>query len=302
MRSPLDPPRLRRFEVVTVLPDRFRRRRRTDWADRNMHGLEVDCFLEGPCLDRNGALHVVDIPFGRIFRIDGGGGWSPVAEYDGWPNGMKALEDGTLLVADQRRGLVAVDPAAGDARTLCAGHDGRPFLGLNDLTLAAGGAVHFTDQGQSGLHDPSGRLFRYCRDGSLDLLLAGIPSPNGLVLAADGRTLFLAVTRANAVWRVPLTPSGGVTKAGLFVQLSGGIGPDGLALTPDGGLLVCHPGLGVWRLDPSGIPTDLWHDPRYGFPTNLVRNPGAGERYWVTESMTGTILEIDLGSATGDGA
>ena len=53
----------------TRLPDRFRKKRRTAWADANAAGMELDSFLEGPSFDRAGNLYVTDIPFGRIFRI-----------------------------------------------------------------------------------------------------------------------------------------------------------------------------------------------------------------------------------------
>ena len=57
-------------------------------------------------------------------------------------------------------------------------------------------------------------------------------------------SLYVAVTRANAVWRVPLMPDGSVAKVGNFIQLSGGGGPDGLAVDRDGNLAVAHIGLG----------------------------------------------------------
>ena len=63
---------------------------RTEWADANRPGQPTDCFIEGPSFDAEGKLYVVDIPFGRIFRIaPDGGEWSLVVEYDGWPNGLK---------------------------------------------------------------------------------------------------------------------------------------------------------------------------------------------------------------------
>ena len=37
-----------------------------------------------------------------------------VAEYPGWPNGLKVQPDGVLLAADYRHGLVRIDP--GDRR------------------------------------------------------------------------------------------------------------------------------------------------------------------------------------------
>jgi sugar lactone lactonase YvrE len=60
----------------------------------------VECFLEGPCFDRDGNLWVLDIAFGRIFRIDPNGMWDLVIQYDGWPNGMKIRQDERLFIGD----------------------------------------------------------------------------------------------------------------------------------------------------------------------------------------------------------
>jgi hypothetical protein len=49
-----------------------------------------------------GRLHVVDIPYGRIFRIEESLDWTLVAEYPGWSNGLKVQPDGELLAADRR--------------------------------------------------------------------------------------------------------------------------------------------------------------------------------------------------------
>jgi len=44
-------------------------------------------------------------------------------------------------------------------------------------------------KGQSGLHDPTGRLYRLRPSGHLDLLLANVPSPNGVCLSPDESVL-----------------------------------------------------------------------------------------------------------------
>ena len=88
------PPRRVETTVFTRLPDRFRKLKRSVWADANRDTLEVDSFLEGPSFDRQGRLYVTDIPFGRAFRIDPAGEWEQVTEYDGWPNGLKIHRDG----------------------------------------------------------------------------------------------------------------------------------------------------------------------------------------------------------------
>ncbi len=71
-----------------------------------MPGRVLDSFLEGPSFDRTGNLYASDIPYGRIFRIEAAQRWSLVAEYDGWPNGLALHADGSLWIADHRRGLL----------------------------------------------------------------------------------------------------------------------------------------------------------------------------------------------------
>ena len=100
-------------------------------------------------------------------------------EYDGQPNGMKFLTDGRLLVADHHKGMVLCDPKTAKSEPWFDRYLLEPFLGCNDLTIAKNGDIWFTDQGQSGWHNPNGRLFRV-RAGSdrLELMLDGIPSPH----------------------------------------------------------------------------------------------------------------------------
>ena len=77
----LQAPEVRDLDVFTTMPEHFRRRERSDWADANRGGTITDSFLEGPVLDEAGHLYVTDIPWGRIFRIDAQGAWSLAADY-----------------------------------------------------------------------------------------------------------------------------------------------------------------------------------------------------------------------------
>lgn len=281
------------LEVVSYLPGKFHKGFDSEWSDLNLGGAALNAFLEGPVFDDNGNLFVVDIPFGRIFCLSSKGNWSIVTEYDGWPNGMKFKDAASLLVADHKRGLVSVDRNTGAVSDICSNFEGKPFHGLNDLTITASGDIYFTDQGQSGLHAPYGRLFRLTHKGKLQLLLSGIPSPNGLVFSSDEKILFLAVTRANSIWRLPITPDGTITKAGNFIQLSGGIGPDGLAILPnDSSLLIAHPGLGVWQFRANGTPKGFWEKAEHSYVTNLAAVPKFEGTFYVTESKRAAILKF----------
>jgi gluconolactonase len=285
----LTPPRQRPLTVWSELPRHFAPSRRSAWADLNLGGRALGCFLEGPVFDAQGHLWVADIPFGRVFRIDPDREWSLVAEYDGWPNGMH-WSDGRLLVADHRRGLVSLDPVSGRHEVVLADLDGVPFLGLNDLAVAPDGTLYLTDQGQSGLHRSEGRVLRIAPGGRPGIILDNGPSPNGLVLDPQRDWLYVAMTRGNCVWRVPFV-DGQPSKVGLAIQLSGGIGPDGLALDPQGNLLVVHAPIGVWQFDRNNLPRCFFAAPDDAYVTNLaVRD----SRIFVTDSIAGRILTANL--------
>ncbi len=289
------PPTTIKAEVFTRMPEALRRKVRTQWADFNKAGQPTDCFLEGPSFDRDGNLWVTDIPHGRIFKISPSGDWSQVAEYDGWPNGLKFHKDGRAFITDYKRGIVVLDPASGQVTPLIETIRSESFKGVNDLHFASNGDLYFTDQGQTGLHDPTGRVYRYSTDGKLVCLVNTIPSPNGIVLDLHERVVYVAVTRANAVWRLPIMPDGAVSKVGVAIQLSGGLsGPDGLALDEEGGLIVAHAGMGCWRFDRLNRPTHFI-EPGVGlFVTNIAFK---GKRLFMTESESGTILTAELPAA-----
>jgi len=252
----LNPPAVRDTEIFTRMPERFRRTgQRSDWADANRGGQPTDSFLEGPVFDANGNLYVTDIPFGRIFRIDPAGEWEQIAEWNGEPNGMKFMSETELLVTDYRNGLMICDVKTGVVRSFLDRRNSERFKGVNDLIFDRRGNLYFTDQGQTGLHDPTGRVYRLGTNGRLDALLTNVPSPNGVALSPDERVLYVAATRGNAVWRVPLLDDGSVSKVSAFFMSYGPSGPDGLAVDEKGRVIVANPGLGyAWVLNHRAEP------------------------------------------------
>jgi gluconolactonase len=292
----LKPPTVRPLEVFTSMPDHFRRTGvRSLWADVNQGGRLADSFLEGPVFDEEGNLFVTDIPFGRVFRIDPQGEWDLVAQWDGEPNGMKFLNPKQLLVTDYRNGLVVLDIASGQVRPYLERRNSERFKGVNDLVFDSRGNLYFTDQGQTGLHDPTGRVYRLGPDGRLDMLLSNVPSPNGIVLSKDERFLFVAATRGNCVWRMPLLADGSVSKAGQFFTSYGPSGPDGLAMDDSGRLLVANPGLAyVWVLNPRAEPEEVLTGPAGASVTNLAFGGPDRKTVFCTDSTHGHILRADM--------
>ncbi|RYX97820.1 MAG: SMP-30/gluconolactonase/LRE family protein [Comamonadaceae bacterium] len=293
------PPERLKAEVFTRIPERLHAvRRKSAWVDTQLHGAAAPVFLEGPSFDRDGNLWVVDIPWGRIFRIAPNGDVELAAEYDGLPNGLKFHPDGRAFIADFRHGIMVLDPRTGRVEPYLDRARLEGFKGCNDLFFASNGDLYFTDQGLTGLQDPSGRLYRLRASGQLDVVLQGIPSPNGLVMNLDETAIYLAATRDNAVWRVPLLHDGAVTKVGVYIQMSGGGGPDGMALDAEGGLAVGHVGFGAfWIFSPRGEPLYRIDSPAGLFTTNCAYGGADGRTLYMVESRSGTILAARVPTA-----
>ncbi len=283
--------------VFARLPDELRRgNEHNEWVRAQPAGSPSDSLLEGPSFDRDGNLWCVDLPNGRIYRIMQDGQFHVAAEYDGWPNGLKFHRDGRAFIADYKHGIMLLDPVNGRVTPYLVRANLERFKAVNDLFFAANGDLYFTDQGQTGLHDPTGRLFRVTAAGRVECLLDAVPSPNGLVMNLEETMVYLAVTRGNCVWRVPLRADGGVAKVGVFIQMSGGWGgPDGLALDADGRLAIAHVGMGsVWVVDRVGEPVYRVRSCKGMHTTNVAFGGPDGRSLFVTESGTGTILRAEL--------
>jgi len=262
--NPFQPVEKIKTEVWTSMPAKFRKKQRSSWSDPNRQGAEVECFLEGPSFDHDGNLWFVDIPFGRIFRVTPNGEWDLALQYDGWPNGFKFHTDGTAYICDYRKGLLRFDPKTARLETILETAYSESFKGLNDLHFARNGDLYFTDQGQTGIADPTGRVFRLRANGALERLVTNIPSPNGITLSTTEKHCYVAVTRAQQIWRLPLMADGSISKTGVAIQLSGGAaGPDGI----ENGFAEWSVGLSSWcghlafRFQHAAYPLDLFRRP-----------------------------------------
>lgn len=290
------PPPALEATVFSTLPEELKcNGQASEWTFGKSNP-NMGSFLEGPSFDRNGDLLVTDIPFGRVFRVDAAGNFRVIADFDGEPNGLAIHQDGTLYIADHKNGLITVNPSTGNMDVLLHRIRREGFKGLNDTLFDLDGNLYFTDQGQTGMQDPTGRVYRRCPNGDIDLLVDTVPSPNGMAISPDGRTLYLAVTRANQIWRLPLHPDGSTTKVNIFLQLSGGLtGPDGLAIDEAGNLVVCHCGLGtVWLFNPLGEPIYRIRTPSGLDPTAACYGGPENKTLFITESSSGSILTVDL--------
>lgn len=283
-------------EVFARLPESLHLTDRpSKWlADRNV---KMHSFLEGPAFDRDGYLWCVDLAHGRLLRVSPAGQFEVTLQYDGEPNGLKIHKDGRVFVADHRHGMMVHTPGSGRIEALLTNVRREGLKGLNDMVFSSTGDLYFTDQGESALEDPSGRVFRLRADGvTVDLIMSGLAGPNGLVLNPAENMLYVAITRENAIFSLPIEPDyGGMKKAGRFIQLSGATGPDGLAVDKAGNLAIVQAGAGtVWLFSRIGEPLCRVRSSVGPRTTNLAYGGEDGRSIYITESEQGVILRARM--------
>ena len=290
------PPRDVPTTVFARLPEEYKTAdENNEWVAGQPIGMPARSLLEGPSFDRDGNMWCVDCPNGRIFKITRDGVFHLVADYDGWPNGLKIHRDGRIFVADYKNGIMLLDPVNGKVEPWLVRAGLERFKAVNDLFFGQNGDLYFTDQGLTGLHDPTGRVFRVRPDGRVTCLLDNVPSPNGLVMNHAENILYVAVTRGNNIWRVPFVRNGDVAKVGVFIQLSGGGGPDGLALDDSGRLVIAHVAMGsVWVFDALGEPVYRIRSCMGTHTTNVAFGWPDTTTLYITESESATILKAEL--------
>lgn len=269
--------------------------RDSEWARLLFGRPNTPSFLEGPSFDRDGNLWLVDVAWGRLFRVSPDGEVIVACEYEGEPNGLAFHRNGYGVIADHYHGLMRLDPASGTVEPMLVRNANERFRGTNDLTYASNGDLYFTDQGTSDLLDRSGRVFCLRTDGRLDLICDQLPSPNGLVLNPDESILFVGLTRDNAVWRMRLHDDARADQVGRLIRLSGGTGPDGMAADADGNILVCHVGFGtIWVFSPTGEPLYRINSCKGDVITNCAFGGPDNRTLYITESSSGCVLTAEL--------
>jgi gluconolactonase len=212
---------------------------------------------------------------GQIFRVEpDGSGFTQVASTDGFCLGMafdRTAEN--LYVCDLKHAAVfRVETATGRTERFAVGAPAGAFKIPNYPAFDAEGRLYVSDSHAFGVPGPG--VWRVDADGRAELWYGGdVTFANGLAMAGDGRSLFVAETFANRVFRIPIEEDGSAGDREEVADLPGSW-PDGLALDVDGNLYVgCYEPSRVLRIAPSGQVETLYHEVSahtLAHPTNLA--------------------------------
>jgi gluconolactonase len=221
-----------------------------------------------------------DVPGNRIHRWSEADGLSTFLDpsgYDGpepsgfrepGSNGLIPGPAGTILMADHGNRAVARLDLATKKKTFLATHYlGKRFNSPNDLVLASDGSIWFTDPpyGLEGINasplkeQPVNGVYRLRPNGAVELVVADMSFPNGIILSPDERTLYVANSDPEraVIMAFDLGEGGAVRGGRVFADMTAmakagmpGL-PDGMAVDTAGNLFATGPG-GVHVLSPTG--------------------------------------------------
>ncbi len=152
---------------------------------------------------------------GRILRFTADGQYTELANTGGRPLGMQLDDSGRLIVADARRGLLAV-AADGNVEVLTNTAGGEKILFADDLDIADDGTIWFSDA--STRHDyrhniynfiegrPSGRLLSYNPStGVTTVHMRDLFFANGVALGPNDAYVLVNETGAGRIDRLWLS-------------------------------------------------------------------------------------------------
>jgi gluconolactonase len=242
---------------------------------------------EGPIGLPDGSLIFTETNANRLVRIDARDSVSTWLEQTDGANGLAFDRSGRLVAAQTvpgKTGIRVLSPASARA-TLADAFEGRAFGRPNDLTVGRSGLVFFTDPGPNvppGQAAPATAMppavYSITAAGEVRRAAVGIARPNGVLLSADERTLWVADSWGAHILAFDVARDGTLSNRRNFAMLEGvrpreggGVnsGADGLAIDAAGRLYVApNIGAGVQVFDRTGKPLGTIPTPRS--PQNLA--------------------------------
>lgn len=249
-------------------------------------------FPEGPLFDRDGNLWCVELK-GNVLGCWNGESYRRVSTGGGEPNGLAMDGKGRIYVCDTgKQSIRRYDPSAGDWETLVDSLDGQPLGKPNDLAFDNGGNLLFTCP-NDGRTEPDGYLCAIRPDRSVKLVKDGMYFCNGLAFTSDGKTLIVAETYRQRLWKGQWdSDEAAWINPEPWADVGGPIGPDGFAFGADGLLYVAVYGSKQIKIiNPDGDIVDALPLPGSN-PTNCAFDPLGRWGLVVTEAEKGLLVSF----------
>lgn len=208
-------------------------------------------FTEGPALAPDGSILFSDIG-DSIWRFDPQTGKTIIFRRpSGRANGLAFNQQGDLIACEGantgggRRITITTGIDGGQdgtVKTLTDRFEGQRFNSPNDLAIDSQGRVYFTDPRYVG-NDPREldfeAVFLVSPDGSTKIATRDVSKPNGILVSADGKMVFVADNNPQGnrhLLAFNINGDGTLGGKRVLYDFAGGRGIDGMALDTQGNI------------------------------------------------------------------
>jgi gluconolactonase len=209
-------------------------------------------FTEGASCDRKGNVFFTDQPNNKIWEYTIDGKLLLFLDSAGRSNGMYFDARGNLLTcADEKDELWSISPDK-KITVLITQFKGHRLNGPNDLWIAPGGLIYFTDpyyqrpywdRSHSELDSQMVFTFMPGKEREPQILLHHFKQPNGIVGTPDGKFLYVSDIGDGKTWRYGINLDGSVTP---YRKLAADQGSDGMTLDEKGNVYLTGDGVTVY--------------------------------------------------------
>ena len=222
-------------------------------------------FTEGPAADAAGDVYFSDVDANKIYCWSATNGMiSTFRSGSGGANGLYFDNVGNLLTCEGDTKRLTSISMAGAVTVLAAQYNSAAFNKPNDLWVAPGGGVYFTDPlFGAGTKTQDGEHVYYLSPDrqTVTRVIADMTRPNGLIGTPDGKTLYVADYGAAKVYKYTINANGTLTGKTLFaaVQCDGmTIDAEGNIYMAESAVLIYSPaGNLIGRIAVPEIPTNM---------------------------------------------
>jgi gluconolactonase len=221
-------------------------------------------FIEGPVWHPYEKWLVFsDIPESRMYRRNPSGEVELFREPSYKANGNTLDRQGRLVTCEHATSRVTRDEPDGTTTVLATHHGDKQLNSPNDIVVATGGSIYFTDPGYGrlefyGVPRPQELSFQgvYRIDGDgarLTLVADDFVQPNGLCFSLDESRLFINDTERGHIRVFGVEANGDLNGGAVWAVTEGAeLGaPDGMKIDSRGNLYCTGPG-GIHVFDASG--------------------------------------------------
>jgi gluconolactonase len=207
-------------------------------------------FTEGPAPDREGNVYFTDQPNDRIMLWSIDNKLSTFLQPSGRSNGLFVDSEGYIWsCADEKNEIWKIGRDKSIER-ITGKYNGLPFNGPNDLWIAPGGGIYFTDpfykrpwwDHSEMPHEKQCVYYLEPGHKTVRLVSDELLKPNGIIGTPDGKILYVADIAANKTWSFSINPDGSLGNKTLFCNL----GSDGMTIDREGNVYLTGKGVSVF--------------------------------------------------------